>query len=74
MPHLPLNIDVRGMTVLVVGGGFVAGRKIKALLAKFSVHLDQVWNREAARLAPRRKEIQHQDPSAIILQGNLLAR
>lgn len=32
MPHLPLNIDVRGMTVLVVGGGAVAGRKIKALL------------------------------------------
>lgn len=33
MPHLPLNIDVRGMTVLVVGGGAVAGRKIIALLA-----------------------------------------
>ena len=32
MPHLPLNIDVRGMTVLVVGGGNVAGRKIKSLL------------------------------------------
>ena len=32
MPHLPLNIDVRGMTVLVVGGGVVAGRKIMSLL------------------------------------------
>ena len=32
MPHLPLNIDVRGMTVLVVGGGAVAGRKIVSLL------------------------------------------
>lgn len=32
MPHLPLNIDVRGMTVLVVGGGVVAGRKITSLL------------------------------------------
>lgn len=32
MPHLPLNIDVRGMSVLVVGGGVVAGRKIKSLL------------------------------------------
>lgn len=32
MPHLPLNIDVRGMTVLVVGGGAVAGRKINTLL------------------------------------------
>ena len=32
MPHLPLNIDVRGMSVLVVGGGGVAGRKIKSLL------------------------------------------
>ena len=32
MPHLPLNIDVRGLTVLVVGGGAVAGRKITQLL------------------------------------------
>ena len=32
MPHLPLNIDVRGMTVLVVGGGNIAERKIMALL------------------------------------------
>lgn len=32
MPHLPLNIDVRGMTALVVGGGGVAGRKILSLL------------------------------------------
>ncbi|MBK5273790.1 MAG: bifunctional precorrin-2 dehydrogenase/sirohydrochlorin ferrochelatase [Desulfuromonadales bacterium] len=32
MPHLPLNIDVRGMTVLVVGGGSVATRKIVPLL------------------------------------------
>lgn len=32
MPHLPLNIDVRGMAVLVAGGGSVAGRKIKVLL------------------------------------------
>jgi len=32
VPHLPLNIDARGMTVLVVGGGAVAGRKIKSLL------------------------------------------
>jgi len=32
VPHLPLNIDVRGMTVLVVGGGAVAGRKITSLL------------------------------------------
>jgi len=32
VPHLPLNIDVRGMTILVVGGGVVAERKIKALL------------------------------------------
>ena len=32
MPHLPLNIDVRGMTALVVGGGTVAGRKAAALL------------------------------------------
>jgi precorrin-2 dehydrogenase/sirohydrochlorin ferrochelatase len=33
VPHLPLNIDVRGMTALVVGGGTVAGRKIMSLLA-----------------------------------------
>lgn len=32
VPHLPLNIDVRGMTALVVGGGTVAGRKILSLL------------------------------------------
>jgi precorrin-2 dehydrogenase/sirohydrochlorin ferrochelatase len=32
VPHLPLNIDVRGMTVLVVGGGGVAGRKVVSLL------------------------------------------
>jgi precorrin-2 dehydrogenase / sirohydrochlorin ferrochelatase len=32
VPHLPLNIDLRGMTVLVVGGGSVAGRKIRSLL------------------------------------------
>ncbi len=32
MPHLPLNIDVRGMTVLVVGGGAVAERKTTTLL------------------------------------------
>lgn len=32
MPHLPLNIDVRGMTVLVVGGGTVAARKVLSLL------------------------------------------
>lgn len=32
MPHLPLNIDVRGMSALVVGGGAVAGRKVMSLL------------------------------------------
>ena len=32
MPHLPLNIDVCGMTALVVGGGAVAARKIMSLL------------------------------------------
>jgi precorrin-2 dehydrogenase / sirohydrochlorin ferrochelatase len=32
VPHLPLNINVRGMIVLVVGGGSVAGRKIVSLL------------------------------------------
>ena len=32
MPQLPLNIDVRGMPVLVVGGGRVAERKIVSLL------------------------------------------
>lgn len=32
MPHLPLNIDMRGMNVLVAGGGAVAARKIRALL------------------------------------------
>jgi precorrin-2 dehydrogenase/sirohydrochlorin ferrochelatase len=30
--HLPLNIDVRDMIVLVAGGGTVAGRKIVSLL------------------------------------------
>jgi precorrin-2 dehydrogenase/sirohydrochlorin ferrochelatase len=33
VPYLPLNIDVRGKTVLVVGGGTVAGRKSISLLA-----------------------------------------
>jgi precorrin-2 dehydrogenase/sirohydrochlorin ferrochelatase len=33
VPHLPLNIDVRGMSTLVVGGGSVAGRKVNSLLA-----------------------------------------
>ena len=32
VPHLPLNIDVRGMLVLVAGGGAVAVRKITSLL------------------------------------------
>ena len=32
VPHLPLNIDVRGLTVLVVGGGAVACRKTAPLL------------------------------------------
>lgn len=32
MPHLPLNIDMRGQSVLVVGGGSVAARKIRYLL------------------------------------------
>jgi precorrin-2 dehydrogenase/sirohydrochlorin ferrochelatase len=32
VPHLPLNIDVHGMTALVVGGGTVAGRKAMTLL------------------------------------------
>jgi len=32
VPHLPLNIDMRGKTVLVVGGGGVAERKIITLL------------------------------------------
>lgn len=32
MPHLPLNIDMRGMNVLVAGGGAVAARKIRTLL------------------------------------------
>jgi precorrin-2 dehydrogenase/sirohydrochlorin ferrochelatase len=32
VPHLPLNIDMRGMNVLVAGGGAVAARKIRALL------------------------------------------
>ncbi|MDA8414853.1 MAG: bifunctional precorrin-2 dehydrogenase/sirohydrochlorin ferrochelatase [Desulfobacteraceae bacterium] len=33
MPHLPLNIDVRGKIALVVGGGNVAETKITSLLA-----------------------------------------
>lgn len=33
MPYLPLHIDVSGMTILVVGGGAVAERKIIVLLA-----------------------------------------
>lgn len=33
MPSLPLNIDMRNRKVLVVGGGSVAERKIKSLLA-----------------------------------------
>jgi precorrin-2 dehydrogenase/sirohydrochlorin ferrochelatase len=32
VPHLPLNIDVRGMTALIIGGGTVAGRKASSLL------------------------------------------
>jgi precorrin-2 dehydrogenase/sirohydrochlorin ferrochelatase len=32
VPHLPLNIDVRGLTVLMVGGGAVADRKLTPLL------------------------------------------
>jgi precorrin-2 dehydrogenase/sirohydrochlorin ferrochelatase len=32
VPHLPLNIDVRGLTVLMVGGGGVADRKLTPLL------------------------------------------
>jgi precorrin-2 dehydrogenase/sirohydrochlorin ferrochelatase len=32
VPHLPLNIDVRGMAALVVGGGGVAERKVISLL------------------------------------------
>jgi len=32
VPHLPLNIDMRGKIVLVVGGGCVAERKIVSLL------------------------------------------
>lgn len=31
MPHLPLNIDMHGRTALVVGGGPVALRKVRAL-------------------------------------------
>ncbi len=33
MPHLPLNIDMRDRIALVAGGGQVACRKVKALLA-----------------------------------------
>jgi precorrin-2 dehydrogenase/sirohydrochlorin ferrochelatase len=32
VPHLPLNIDIRNLTVLVAGGGAVARRKIISLL------------------------------------------
>jgi len=32
VPHLPLNIDMRGLTALIVGGGSVAGRKARSLL------------------------------------------
>lgn len=32
MPHLPLNIDMRGLTALIVGGGSVASRKTRSLL------------------------------------------
>jgi precorrin-2 dehydrogenase/sirohydrochlorin ferrochelatase len=32
VPHLPLNIDVRGLTAVVVGGGAVACRKTAPLL------------------------------------------
>lgn len=32
MTHLPLNIDMRGLTALIVGGGRVAGRKARSLL------------------------------------------
>jgi len=32
MPHLPLNITVRDMPVLIIGGGSVAERKVKSLL------------------------------------------
>jgi len=33
VPHLPLNIDIRGVTVLVIGGGAVAERKAISLLS-----------------------------------------
>lgn len=33
MPHLPLNIDMHDRAALVVGGGEVACRKVRALLA-----------------------------------------
>lgn len=40
MPYLPLNIDVRGKSILVAGGGAVAGRKIRALMdAGATVHV-----------------------------------
>jgi precorrin-2 dehydrogenase/sirohydrochlorin ferrochelatase len=32
VPHLPLNIDMRGLTALIVGGGSVASRKTRSLL------------------------------------------
>lgn len=32
MPNLPLHIDLHGSTVLIAGGGRVAGRKARALL------------------------------------------
>ena len=40
MPYLPLNIDVRARSVLVAGGGTVAGRKIRSLVdAEAIVHV-----------------------------------
>jgi precorrin-2 dehydrogenase/sirohydrochlorin ferrochelatase len=32
VPHLPLNIDVRGRSAIIIGGGAVAGRKAMSLL------------------------------------------
>lgn len=40
MPHLPLHIDIHDRIILVVGGGSVACRKLRALLAaQASVHV-----------------------------------